>query len=1080
MASWIQGACVSKKSGKSVGALSKAMALEDRVSLLSSGRRIIRLPGRKIAQARRVVESWKQWKPFCADGVFEQRLRELTIDEKDLIVATVMPVNKAIRTHVLESKLWDDYRRISFPQVSPSPIGPDGKNRTGFYRLVRPVIEHRLSAIRPRLEHLANMGRWFDAQSMYAKLEQVVIVYIEMLLTRTCLLELKVAKLGGKLSGATGEERFRNFLELLDTPTYARQLFDEYPVLLGVASVRVDFLCNGFLRLLGRLLDDRSSIESQIFDGRKLGDLEDVTFSQGDSHCEGETVAHLRFSTGESLIYKPRTLGTDIAFSRVVQWFNAHLVGDELRAVRSLNCGTHGWSEFVQHRELTSKGEFNSFFRKQGKFIALFYVLHAADLHQENVIACGADPIYVDLEALFHAPPSVHLMIEVPGAPFPAPATVLDSLILPVGWSIGDDKFQTDISVLGGKEVRERLGEAQTLTNGGSDEAQIVGGEVVLGISTHLPMFEGVIVSSRDHLTSLLDGFREVYELCARESDALKELLVDAFRGVQLRFVARPTALYGTLVHKSMHPDYMRDEMERRALFERIFTPATAKRWTNRLLASEMDDMARLDIPYFYRMFEDEHLFDSHRQAIEGVRFASPRAIMEWQLDRLGETDMQAQLRLIEASFLRGTQQAEVLPQPLPKSVSPLDEALAIGDLLLERMVSSHGDGYWMCQMVQADSVVVTSPGILDLYDGQLGIVLFLGFLAAVSESERFEKAAILGVDTLRRWTRHGSAGFHYSGVFNGAMGYVYVLSNLGIALKRRDLIDEAKDTLANFDLERWEEGLDVISGAAGCILFLCNLLQVSDFTEESESSIRRLIEVLARRLAESATRDGTGVSWRIPMAPYCGQTGFAHGNAGIAAALAACSCILDDSSYRDLAAAAISFENSQYLCHRGGWQDLRFESRVPDERVDMHAWCNGAPGIVLGRVLAMRAIQPSDTLHDTLANDLLRGLQMIGAITWPRNSSLCHGELGNGEITYMAHAALEKLGIALGIPAVHPIGASMLGRCCGDFARSPTESASAPPGLMTGIAGIGYALLRRHAPQIVPSVISLELSNRT
>jgi len=87
-------------------------------------------------------------------------------------------------------------------------------------------------------------------------------------------------------------------------------------------------------------------------------------------------------------------------------------------------------------------------------------------------------------------------------------------------------------------------------------------------------------------------------------------------------------------------------------------------------------------------------------------------------------------------------------------------------------------------------------------------------------------------------------------------------------------------------------------------------------------------------------------------------------------------------------------------------------------------------------------------------------------------NHSLCHGDLGNLEL-------LSSVARTLGDSALRTMVAGVArailddvrvtGWRCGNPMR--VES----PGLMTGLAGIGYGLLRLADPERVPSILLLE-----
>jgi lantibiotic modifying enzyme len=87
------------------------------------------------------------------------------------------------------------------------------------------------------------------------------------------------------------------------------------------------------------------------------------------------------------------------------------------------------------------------------------------------------------------------------------------------------------------------------------------------------------------------------------------------------------------------------------------------------------------------------------------------------------------------------------------------------------------------------------------------------------------------------------------------------------------------------------------------------------------------------------------------------------------------------------------------------------------------------------------------------------------------RNHCLCHGDLGNLEFLRLA-ASETSVPVIDAIPSIAQDildRAESSGWLCGTPAHVPS------PGLMNGLAGIGYGLLRIVDPALVPSVLALE-----
>jgi lantibiotic modifying enzyme len=197
--------------------------------------------------------------------------------------------------------------------------------------------------------------------------------------------------------------------------------------------------------------------------------------------------------------------------------------------------------------------------------------------------------------------------------------------------------------------------------------------------------------------------------------------------------------------------------------------------------------------------------------------------------------------------------------------------------------------------------------------------------------------------------------------------------------------------------------------------------------------------------------------------------TGFAHGAAGISWALLKLYDATRDERYRDVAFAGIAYERSLFSAVDQNWRDLRWLE--PGQDVDsapcFYYWCHGSAGIGLGRLDALTVHRDEHVLSEIDA-----AVRTTAAQGFRSDHSLCHGQASAAELMMLA----AQVGISTPPPHSGPSwGEAMV--------RSIRESGYLTgfplgfeiPGLMMGIAGIGYGLLRLRAPERVPSVLLLE-----
>jgi type 2 lantibiotic biosynthesis protein LanM len=263
------------------------------------------------------------------------------------------------------------------------------------------------------------------------------------------------------------------------------------------------------------------------------------------------------------------------------------------------------------------------------------------------------------------------------------------------------------------------------------------------------------------------------------------------------------------------------------------------------------------------------------------------------------------------------------------------------------------------------------------------------------------------------------------------------------------------------------DEYLDIIAGAAGCIGSLISLYRCAP----SDRTLAAVIQC-GDHLISHGTPMEHGIGWASGVADAKPLTGFSHGAAGIAWALHEISALTGEERFRAAAQAAIAYERSLFSPEAGNWPDLRDPARLGLARSDdqdsfMIAWCHGAPGIGLGRLCSLRHIE-----NAAIRSEIDIALKTTVKGGFGLNHSLCHGDLGNLELLLQASQVLNDpqwRGHVTSMASVILQSINQNGWLCG------VPSGVETPGLMTGLAGIGYQLLRLAEPARVPSVLLLE-----
>jgi lantibiotic modifying enzyme len=211
--------------------------------------------------------------------------------------------------------------------------------------------------------------------------------------------------------------------------------------------------------------------------------------------------------------------------------------------------------------------------------------------------------------------------------------------------------------------------------------------------------------------------------------------------------------------------------------------------------------------------------------------------------------------------------------------------------------------------------------------------------------------------------------------------------------------------------------------------------------------------------LVERAERRDGQVYWIHSGAPE-GVGGFAHGVSGIGWALTRLARATGSARHEQLAQEAFACEDALFDEQEQNWLDLRRLEGLKSAA----AWCHGAVGIGLARL----DLDPTLTRTSTR-----RDLHRASAATWRLgmgwNHCACHGDMGGWELLHHAIdagvgpqglSASSLLDLILTSLEQHGPSCGIAGNAC-------------VPGLLPGLGGVAYQLLRAHPEAELPSILT-------
>ena len=1030
----------------------------------------------------RRLRQWRDREPFDVTAHWQERLASEGLDEESL--ARILGESPDSLQRRLGDTAWadwipdDDGIRPEFDDPEESgpffaPVACD---------LVEPALENLKGELAAVAETATDSG--FDADELAHRLQPQLLWAVHTMLGRTMALELNLARERGELAGDDSQARFRRFLEGLRAPSRRRRLFHDYPVLARQLSIRVRQWFDNSLRMVRRAVADAPALAQRFHGGSPLGSLESISINAGDQHRDGQSVAMVRWSTGLTLVYKPRSMKLDMAFARLLDWLNGAGLPHPLRAADCLDRGEYGWSELIVAQPCDDPEGVRRFYRRQGSLLALLGMLRANDMHAENLIAVGEHPILIDLETLLQPrlpntgpkqSPAEHEAIEATAT------SVLQIGLLPTPSWLTKDGRAVDLSGLGHRPGQRSPMPMPMLSDFGTDMMRVKMQRVDMDLPDHRPVAKDTRLNLLDYGDDIIAGYTQTHRLCRERRDELlsEDGPLRAFEGARVRVLVQSTVIYSTLLRTGYHPDVLRDALDRDRMFDFLWRRVEQTPALTAAIPAERRDLWRNDVPYFSADSDGDRLFDSDGRPIAELAVVPALPLVREALATWDDEHLAGQLTLIRgalaAATMNGSNDFEYPQYAIPAADGPassgefIEAATRVGEQLHSQAFHTDGSAQWLGLSSHMGRNWRLGPLSSDLFNGLSGVTLFLAELGRATGQERFTRLARHAAATIIRQIERDGAHTHHG--MAGLPGIAYTLCRLAPLLDDESLNTVALDVTGQILPHVKADGeYDMVAGSAGTIAALRAVHALNPDGPAAE-----VIRAAAEHLAQTAEPHGAGVSWMPGLIAEYGVApqplaGFGHGTAGIAWALGEAAHLLGEPRYADVARSAIDYERGLFDPDIRAWRDVRNGT----DDMAITAWCHGGIGIGLSRLGVRRTLYAADTT--AVDAEIAAALACSREHGFGVSHSLCHGDAGALELFLSAATALESPELA---DETGRHAAALLRTIDSEGWLCGLPYGQSAPSLMVGLSGIGYQLLRMADPEHVPSVLTLAAPGR-
>ena len=922
--------------------------------------------------------------------------------------------------------------------------------------------------------------------------------------------QMLLAHLGahGDGSGEPVHEAYDAFVAELLSSGYGL-LLNAFPVLGRLLATITQLWLEGSEEMLQRVAASRAQLQQQ-FAIAPDAVLQKVQLGLSDPHRGGRAVAILSFGAAgagvasndlRKAVYKPKDMQIDQTYQDFLQTLNEASTQPPLRRLTVLNCDGYGFMEWVEHRPCGSDDELASFYTNAGRTMAVLHLLGCTDCHYENLIASGDQLLLIDTETLLEAnlrdlisddADDPNLLSDLQTS---MQGSVLRSGLLPQWLMAGAGRKRAyDISALG---IQPPPTEREMPGWLGLNSDGMMAGRI--SQPCELPTSLPVGLSQPQRLTDFVEQLCDGFSLQLQEAMRLHTPLLQAlsqFSGKPRRLVARATRLYFTIQRQMLEPASLRSAVAHGLKLEQLsrsFVLASEKPLNWPMFKAELLQMERLDIPFFEHMIDGEELpLPEGLAPIPGFMKASGLVAARRRLELLDQAEIEFQKQLIRgaiaarhlktnASAPAGAAGAET--QNHGQTTVDADvyrqEALQLAEELWDAAIrDSKGRPEWLGMDLGADGESFHF-GLIgnSLYSGGSGISLLFARLAQTNTGEAadlwrsrawscFEGLSELAErnsnEQLFRLVRDLPYGISGSG---GILLVLQLLQSAGLEAAgplAEQLIDQLRPERLLTD-----EGVDVIGGVTGLI----GPLQLAGTPRAQELAVVCGERLLSLQLESGGWPASAAAGHRKPP-----LTGFSHGAAGMAAALARLFSATGQGRFAEGAARAIGYERSVFVAERGNWPDFRSNNEADEF---MLSWCHGAPGILLSR----HAIKEAGLADESSESELQMARTSTLAVLANNSGAsldiaahLCCGVLGlTSLLRFDARASGLKLDSAVASAESTLMARARAG--AGYTFFSVDNGSLSLPGLFTGKAGAALALLEASESLLwLPAVLSAGL----
>lgn len=790
------------------------------------------------------------------------------------------------------------------------------------------IYQQKMSDIKKNYEKDIN-------KTLYINIEKNLINLIQQNSWKHLILEYR-EKYEESIKSTKSDQLINTYIK-----NYLKSLSDSSPLIQQLNN-RVSFYLDYVYEIIKNFHYDKADLSSFL----EVGELRNIQIEMGDSHNKGKTVAIIHLETDDKILYKPKSLKPDLFYFEILDFYDEFLKFKPYIPF-IIDRETYGWQEYIENEPVKCQKEIEDYYYDLGIQSQVLYFLNASDMHYENIISKGKNPVFIDLETILQ--PSIQKM-ELSDTSYPFLESILHTLLF--DYSNHND----DIRFLGGTTNQSYTDNIVSTTIHRNNDAINVIEEISNEEkkSMNIPQDKnGNYHEIYNGIDSFLAGFSDSYNITIGNKLHLVNLIDQM--NLNVRSVLRPTYVYAKYI------EFFKQLESEDGIFELLADSIKGYKNNEDIANIELINLLNLDVPTFQVNIHSKTLYSAQGDIIIQSFFEeSSLEKVSKKIRSANIEDMKKQCKIMKnsiAAYRENIDNSNNYSIRKRREITTLKHEM---NSLKEEILSPH------LLNLKYDSFgnAIFAPITYDLYYGLSGIILTLLEYNQCNPS-------FLNLDVINKFNKKifNLYKLDYENNFSVYHGrfsyfkYIYLINkyfqyNVAFSEELELLLND----YINYLNEEKNAPLDYLGGISGVLSLLVDFYEYYDL-----DFLNKYIIELKSILLE-----------RFDLKNY--TIGLAHGLSGIALALTKCNNIIKDSNISFVVNNILIKENKIYF--------------IEKEKIPV-VWCNGISGMVLARnKIRGKSEKSPSLLLKTLEKQLKSNYLLSG-----NSQSVCHGSHGNSLI---------------------------------------------------------------------------------